>query len=78
MRQLLGKPTLDELPALATGDAGRLIDLLDRQGSMVAVWTRDLVRSPIDHHVQHILPRNKGFLVHRENPFVSTPSNAES
>src|SRR5687767_11117812 len=44
---LLTEPTLDELSALATRDARRLIDLFDRQWSMVAVRTRDLVRSPI-------------------------------
>jgi hypothetical protein len=45
---------------------------------MVAMRARDLVGSTIDHHIEHVLPHNKGFLVHRENPFVSTPSNAES
>jgi hypothetical protein len=76
--RLVSEPTLDELAALAAGDPRRLIDLLDRQGAMIAMGTSDLVRSAVDHHVQHVLPHNKGFLVHRENPFVSTPSNAES
>jgi protoporphyrinogen oxidase len=76
--RLVSETTLDELPALAAGDPGRLIDFLDRQWSMVAVRACDLVGSAVDHHVQHVLPQNEGFLVHRENPFVSTPSNIES
>jgi hypothetical protein len=75
---LVSEPTLDELSALAAGDPCRLIDFFDRQRSVVAVRACDLVGSTIDHHIQHVLPHNKGFLVHRENPFVSTPSNAES
>src|SRR5215212_6108709 len=51
--RLVSEPTLDELPALAAGDPGRLVDFFDHQWSMVAVRARDLVGSPVDHHVQH-------------------------
>jgi hypothetical protein len=71
---LWSEPTLDELSALAAGDPRRVIDLLDRQWAMLAMRTSDFVRSAIHHHVQHVLPHNIGFLVHRESPFVSTPS----
>jgi hypothetical protein len=64
---LLSEATLDEFSALATRDPRRLIDFLDRQWPVVAVRARDLVRSPVDHHVEHVLPRNEGFLVHRES-----------
>src|ERR1043165_7988122 len=62
--RLVGEPALDELSALAARDPRRLIDLLDRQRAVVAVRTCDLVRPAIDHHVQYVLPHNKGFLVH--------------
>jgi hypothetical protein len=72
---LLRESTLDELPALATRDAGGVLDFFDRQWTMVAVRTRDVVWSFVDDHVEHVLPDNQGFLVHRESPFVSTPSS---
>src|SRR5262249_60273060 len=62
--RLVGEPALDELSALAARDPRRLVDLLDRQRTVVAVRTCDLVRPAIDHHVQYVLPHNKGFLVH--------------
>src|SRR5215475_10448783 len=62
--RLVGEPALDELSALAARDPRRLVDLLDRQRAVVAVRTRDFVRPSIDHHVQYVLPHNKGFLVH--------------
>src|SRR5215470_157921 len=62
--RLVGEPALDELSALAARDPRRLVDLFDRQRAVVAVWTRDLVRPSVDHHVQYVLPHNKGFLVH--------------
>src|SRR5215510_5847086 len=64
---LVGEPTLDEFSALATRDPRRLIDFFDLQWPVVAVRTRDVVRAPVDHHVEHILPRNEGFLFHRES-----------
>src|SRR6185436_4451725 len=54
----VSEPTLDELSALATRDSRRLLDFLDRQWTVVAVRTRDLVRSPVDHHVEHVLSFN--------------------
>jgi hypothetical protein len=67
------EPSLDELLALAARDLGRVVDLLDRERAMVAVRARDLAGSPSGDHVEHVLPCDEGFLVHRESPFVSTP-----
>src|SRR5262245_65369318 len=62
--RLVSESTLDELPALAARDPGRLFDLFDRQRTMIAMRAGDLVRPPIHHHVQNVLPHNKGFLIH--------------
>src|SRR5262245_57042492 len=64
---LVSEPTLDEFSALATRDSRRLLHFFDRQRTVVAVRARDFVRSPVDHHVEHVLPRNEGFLFHRES-----------
>ena len=72
------KPALDELLALAARDPRRVVDLFDRERTVVAIRTRDVVRPSRDHHVEHVLPCDQRFLVitSRTNPFVSTPSNA--
>jgi hypothetical protein len=62
--RLLSESALDELSALAARDPRRLFDLFDRQRTMIAVGTADFIRPSIQHHIQHVLPRNKGFLVH--------------
>jgi len=55
-----------------------VLDLFDREWSMVAKRTTDFARPSRHNHIQHVLPSHQGFLVHRENPFVSTPSNEEA
>ena len=72
------KATLDELLALAARDSRRVLDLFDRERTMIAKRTADLARPSCGDHVEHILPSDQGFLVHRESPFVSTPSNADA
>src|SRR5262245_12341308 len=70
---LRGEAPLDELAALAARDPSRLFDLLDRERAVPAVRAADLVRSTGHDHVEHILPRNEGFLVHRRESFRSDP-----
>lgn len=55
-----------------------MLDFFDGERTMIAERTADLTRTSRHDHIQHVLPSNQGFLVHRENPFVSTPSNEEA
>jgi hypothetical protein len=63
------KATLDELLALAARDPGRVVDFFDRQRPVIAERTRNVPGPSSRDHVQHILPRDHGFLVHLRESF---------
>ena len=51
------------------------VNLHDGERTVVAKRTAGLVRPPRGHHIEYVLPCDHRFLVHREKPFVSRPSN---
>src|SRR5262245_4682303 len=68
--------TLDELLALGARDPSRVLDLFDRQRTVVAKWTADLARPTGRDHVEHILPSDESFLVHLRRSFRFDPFEA--
>jgi hypothetical protein len=73
------KATLDELLAFRARNTRRVIDLFDRQRTVMAVRARDLSWPSSGDHIEHILPSDQRFLVHlrrsfRFDPFERGPS----
>jgi hypothetical protein len=69
---------LDELLALGTRDACRVLDLFDRERTMVAERAAHFARPSGRDHIEHILPSDQGFLVHQRESFRFDPFEAEA
>jgi len=71
------KATLDKLLAFAARDPRRVLDLFDRERTMIAIRTRRLTGPSSRNHIEHVLPSDERFFVHRESfrfdPFEAAP-----
>jgi hypothetical protein len=54
-----------------------VLDLFDRQWTMIAVRTRRLPGPSSRNHIEHVLPSDERFFVHRES-FRFDPFEAEA
>ena len=55
-----------------------MLDLFDRQRSVITKRATDLARPSSRDHVEHILPSDQGFLVHLRESFRFTPFETAS
>jgi hypothetical protein len=55
-----------------------VLDLFDRQRPVIAEWASHFARPSSRDHIEHILPSDKGFLVHLRESFLFDPFEEES